>query len=225
MSYSICINGCCVLAVSNALLPAIKHDVLNAMLFAQRAADEDFPEDASGSDWIDVYKDTLSACGWDFYEEKVITRKTSSLGGKAFFLREALRAVFENNMTEHQVAVLLAALDKVAELPDTSSAALILREQTVLSLEGQKRIRTWIGVIDENGSLKIASVVFDTRGSVDKLFSEGKFAFSDLVGAMKANFYAAHFNVGIYSESREDIAQWLEARLQPECLEIANLMI
>ncbi|EJN28688.1 hypothetical protein PMI35_02902 [Pseudomonas sp. GM78] len=225
MDYSIYINGSGVLAVSKALSSATKQDVIDALLFTQLAADEDFPEDPNGLDWLEAYKGILYECGWVYDRQNVITGTFTSIAEKAFSLREVFATVFESNLEGEQATVLLAALDKVAELPDKLSVEQTFRQYAALKVKGLTRIRACIGVVNERGSLSIASVFFDTRGSVGRLFTGREFAFSDLHGAVNAYFYTARFNAGIYGEYREDTVQWLGARRQSECLEIANLTI
>ncbi|MFJ2691969.1 hypothetical protein [Pseudomonas sp. NPDC087336] len=225
MDYSIYINGCCVLAVSKALSSATKQDVIDALLFTQFAADEDFPDEPNGLDWFEAYKSTLYECGWIYDWQNVTTGTFTSLAEKAFSLREAFATVFENNLDGEQASVLLAVLDKVAELPDKLNVEQIFRQQAALKVKGLTRIRACIGVINERGSLSSASVFFDTRGPVGRLFTGREFAFSDLHGAVNAYFYTARFNAGIYGEYREDTVQWLGARRQSERLEITSLKI
>lgn len=225
MDYSIYINGCCVLAVSKALPPTTKQDVIDALLFTQLAADEDFPDEPNGLDWLEAYKSILYECGWIYDRQDVTTGTFTSIAEKAFSLREAFSTVFENNLDDEQATVLLATLDKVAELPDKLNVEQVFRQQAALNVKGLTRIRACIGVVNERGSLNSASVFFDTRGSVGRLFTGREFAFCDLRGAVNAYFYTARFNAGIYGEYREDTVQWLGARRQSEPLEIASLTI
>lgn len=225
MDYSICINGCCVLAVSKALSPATKQGVIDTLLFTQLAADEDFPDDPNGLNWLDAYKSNLSECGWTYDRQTVTTGKISSIAEKAFSLREAFATVFENNLDDDQATIFLAALDKVAQLPDKSNVEQVFRQQALLSVKGLTRLRACIGVVDERGSLNSALIFFDTRASVGRIFSGREFAFSDLRGAVNAYFYSARFNAGTYSEYREDTVQWLGAQRQSERLEIASLTL
>nr|WP_180204082.1 hypothetical protein [Pseudomonas sp. SbOxS1]NYU03916.1 hypothetical protein [Pseudomonas sp. SbOxS1] len=225
MDYSIYINGWCVLAVSKALSSATKQDVIDALLFTQLAADEDFPDEPNGLDWFEAYKSILYECGWVYDRQNVTTGTFTSIAEKAFSLKEAFATVLENNLDGEQATVLLAALDRVAELPDKLNVEQIFRQQAALNVKGLKRIRACIGVVNECGFLSSASVFFDTRGSVGRLLTGREFAFSDLHGAVNAYFYTARFNAGIYGEYREDTVQWLGARRQFEPLEIARLTI
>ncbi|WP_432668960.1 hypothetical protein [Pseudomonas umsongensis] len=225
MDYSIYINGCCMLALSKELSFATKQDVIDALLFTQLAADEEFPDEPNGLDWFEAYKSILYECGWVYDRQNVTTGTFTSMAEKTFSLREAFATVFENNLDSEQATVLLAVLDKVAALPDKMNLEQIFRQQAALNVKGMKRIRACIGVVDERGSLNSASVFFDTRGSVGRLFTGREFAFSDLHGAVNAYFYTARFNAGIYGEYRADTVQWLGARRQSEHLEIASLTI
>lgn len=225
MEYLVCISGCCVLALSETLLPAAQQDVIDTLLFAQLAADEDFPEDPDGQGWIDVYKNTFSECGWTFDLQKTTAGEFSSTRQKAFSLRDVFAAVSENNVSADQAAISSAALDTVAELPDESEVKQAFRKHAVLSVEGQKRIRVRVAVVDGSGSLSMASVFFDTRGSVGRLFSEREFAFDEVSGAMNANFYTARFSLRAYNEYRTDTVQWLGTRRQAGRPEVARLSI
>lgn len=225
MDYSIYINGCCVLAVSKALSPTTKQDVIDALLFSQLAADEDFPEDPNGLDWLEDYKSILYECGWVYDRQNVTIGTFTSIAEKTFSLREAFATVFEKNLDSEQATVLLAALDRVAGLPDKLNAEQTFRQQAALKVKGLTRIRACIGVVNERGSLSSALVFFDSCGSAGRLLTGREFAFSDLRGAVNAYFYTARFNAGIYGEYREDTVQWLSARRQSEHLEIASLTI
>jgi hypothetical protein len=225
MDYSIYISGCYVLAVSKALSSATKQDVIDALLFSQLAADEDFPGEPNGVDWLEAYKSILYECGWVYDRQNVTTGAFTSIAEKTFSLKEAFATVFKNSLDSEQATVSLAALDKFAELPDKLSVEQVFRQQAVRSVKGLTRIRAGIGVVNERGSLSSASLFFDTRGSVGRLLTGREFAFGDLHGAVNAYFYTARFNAGIYGEYREDTVQWLGARRQPEHLEIACLTI
>jgi hypothetical protein len=83
------------LALSNELSFATKQDVIDALLFTQLAADEEFPDEPNGLDWFEAYKSILYECGWVCDRQNVTTGAFTSVAEKTFSLREAFATVFE----------------------------------------------------------------------------------------------------------------------------------
>lgn len=226
MKYSVYISACSVLAVSQALSPARQQDALDTVLFAQLAADEDFPGGLNDTQWFDVFTNTLSACGWAFYSQKETDELFSRSDDATFSVRDALAASANRNWSDDRVAVLSAALDKVVALSSDSDVAQVFREHSLLGGGAERtRIRVMGGIVEASGFLSMSSVSFDTRVIVGKHFFENEVALNQVDGAVSSRFFLARFNHDEFNDYREDTVQWLGGQRGTQSVEIGVLSI
>ncbi len=226
MGYSVYICAGSVLVVSQDLLPARQQDVLDTVLFAQLAADEDFPGGCNDSQWFDVFTSTLSACGWAFYAQKETDEHFLTSDDATFSVRDALAVSANRNCSDDQVAVLSAALDKAVALPPDSDVAQVFREHSLLGDGAEMtRIRVMGGIVEANGFLSMTSVSFDTHVMLGKHFVENEITLNQVDGALSSRFFLARFNHDEFNDYREDTVEWLGAQRGTQCVEIGVLSI
>ena len=233
MAYSVVINSGSILLLSTALPPAVRQDILDTMLFAQLAAEEDFPGGKDHAQWSDVFVDTLAACGWKFHDQGATSGMFPSTGVTAFSIHDAVHAAFQSRLSAQQVILLVTALRRVAQLPVQSLGARVFRERSIMgrgnqsvSMEGNfnriHRVRVLTGIIEADGFLTLATVFFETDQPIEGQFIGQDFALSSVVGGVKTSFLHARFFVDEYKAFRDDTVLWLGPQRQALCIKVGE---
>jgi hypothetical protein len=233
MMFSVVINSGSILLLSTTLSPAVRQDVLDTVLLAQLAADEDFSAGSTHAQWTSVLTDTLDACGWKIYDQGRTSGVFPVAGVSFFSVYEALHAAFQSRLPAEQVVLIASALDRVAQLPEQSVPGAVLRGQSIRAIETQSagmegnnnvnsnhRVRMLAGIVEPDGYLTLASVCFETDQPIDSQFLRQDLATSRLVGELSTAFFYARFSVDQYEPYREDTVLWLGHQRQALSIEI-----
>jgi hypothetical protein len=233
MAYSVVINSASILLLSTALSPAIRQDALDTLLFAQLAADEDFPGVNNYSQWTDVLADTLGACGWKYHDQGTTSGIIPAAGVKSLSIHEAILAAFQSRLTAEQIVLITNALHRVAQLPEKSAAAVVLRGQSILAVEtnaasmggndsgsSAHRVRVLAGVIEADGFLTLASVFFETDQPIESQFLGQDFALGNSMGRVSTSFFHCRLSVDEYMPFRENTVLWLGPQRQALCISL-----
>ncbi|WP_426233310.1 hypothetical protein [Pseudomonas sp. TWP3-2] len=211
MDYSayVCAGG--LVLLSRVLASGLKHDVLDSILFSQLCACNDITEDMGDAGWDKVFQETLVACGWSIYDHRQQDSKPYLAERDGFTVEEALVDVLEKRLSVNQCDRLSSAMKMLFVLPESSP--LVEKFQEYIAAD-HDTVRMQFFIVDVNGFLEMVSVSFiSTEGN-------GHASLNNLFGAapaesgMRVEFIAARFNPDIYSESREDIVQWLDIQRQ-----------
>ncbi|WP_438300577.1 hypothetical protein [Pseudomonas sp. NMS19W] len=213
MTYSLYVNAGVVLAVSQALSPAIKKDVLDTVAFATLAADEDFPGELNDEQWFDTHSDMLTACGWSLFAQEM--DQVPTVEGQSLSARAAIGQVAELRLPGHQTAVISAALEALASVSRRGELPERLGQHSLVSDAQTSWLRAMVGIVEDNGILSIVSVSFNTREQAGKgrvLPVSGRHA--------TRRAYAARFNQDQFEAFRQDTIEWLAQEPQPACIEI-----
>lgn len=235
MAYSVLINSGCVLLLSTALSPAIGQDALDTVLFAQLAAEEDFPGGRNHAQWSDVIAQTLDACGWQFHDQGATSAMFPVAGVAVFSIQEAIHAAFQSRLSAEQIVLMASALRRVAQQPEKSVAASVFRGQSIMAVETESastaghdtgnrhhRVRVLAGVVEADGFLTLASVFFETAQPIDRPFIGQDFALSRIVGGVSTSFLHSRFSVDEYKAFREDTVLWLGPKRQSLCIKLSE---
>lgn len=233
MAFSIVINSGSILLLSTTLSPALRQAVLDSVLFAQLAADEDFPDVSAHAQWTEALTDTLDACGWRNYDQGRTSGLFPVSSVNFFSVYEALHAAFQSRLSAEQVVLIASALGRVAQLPEHSVPGALLRGQSIGAIETQSagmevnnnvnnnhRVRVLAGIVEPDGYLTLASVCFETDQPIDSQFLRQDFATSRLVGEVSTAFFYSRFSVDQYEPYREDTVLWLGHQRQALCIEV-----
>ena len=235
MAYSVLINSGSVLLLSTALSPAIGQDALDTILFAQLAAEEDFPGGRNHAQWTDVFVETLVACGWQFHDQGATSGMFPVAGVSVFSMQNAIHAAFQSRLSAEQIVLMARALRRIAQLPETSVAASVFRGQSIMAVETESasmaghdtgnrhhRVRVLAGVVEADGFLTLASVFFETGQPIDHQFIGQDFALSSVLGSVSTSFLHSRFSVDEYKAFREDTVLWLGPQRQALCIKVSE---
>lgn len=233
MAYSVVINSCSLLLLSTLLPPEVRQDTLDTVLFAQLAAEEDFPHARDHAQWSGVFMDTLAACGWKFHDQGATSGMFPSSGVRSFTLSEAVHAAFQSGLSAQQVTLPATALRRVAQLPEQSPGARVFRERSIMgcgsqsggmdaSFNGMHRLRVLVGIAESDGFLTLATVFFETDQPIESQFIRQDFALSSVMGGVKTAFFHARFSVDEYKAFRDDTVQWLGPQRLALCINVGE---
>jgi hypothetical protein len=235
MAYSVLINSGSVLLLSTSLSAAVGQDALDTILFAQLAAEEDFPGGRNHAQWTDVFVDTLVASGWKFHDQGRTSGMFPVAGVTVFSIQDAVHAAFQSSLSAEQIVLTASALRRVAQLPETSVASGVFRGQSIMTVETESastaghyagnrhhRVRVLAGVVEADGFLTLASVFFETGQAIDRQFIRQDFALSRVVGGVSTSFLHSRFSVDEYKAFREDTVLWLGSQRQALCIKVSE---
>jgi hypothetical protein len=235
MAYSVLINSGSVLLLSTELLSAIGQDALDTVLFAQLAAEEDFPRGMNHAQWTNVFVDTLVACGWKLHDQGATSGMFPVAGVTVFSIQDAVHAAFQSRLSAEQIVLMAGALRRVAKLSEASVAAGVFRGQSIMAVEAESastaghyavnrlhRVRVLAGVVEADCFLTLASVFFETDQPIHRQFIGQDFALSSVVGGVSTSFLHSRFSVDEYKAFREDTVLWLGLQRQALCIKVGE---
>ncbi|KPU59609.1 hypothetical protein AN403_3220 [Pseudomonas fluorescens] len=233
MAFSVVINSGSILLLSTTLSPAVRQDSLDTVLFAQLAADEDFPDGGTHAQWAEVLVDTLVACGWKLYDQGRTSGMFPAADVRFFSVHEAIHAAFQSRLSAEQIVLMTRVLRMVAQLPEQSAAAVLLRGQSIMGVETQTastegnysgnshhRVRVLAGIVEADGFLTMASVSFETVEPIDSQFLGQDFTMNRIVGGVSTAFFHSRFSMDEYKAYREDTVRWLGPQRQALCIKV-----
>ncbi|WP_095052949.1 hypothetical protein [Pseudomonas sp. Irchel s3b2] len=209
MGYSIYISTCSILLLSRSLSEPLKQSVQDSILFSQLCADEDFCESPATVEWQDVFKESLGSCGWSLHEQQEMSLPADSV---RFNLINRLLCIFGKHLSGAQNDCLDIASKKLSALPESTPLAGIFRDHAVM--KEQAHIKMQLGIVDEEGLLTIATVLFKTVEDVGPNLIDHVFDPARVQGHMKTGFINARLNIKSYEENAENIVQWLGSQRQ-----------
>lgn len=213
MTYSLYVNAGVVLAVSKALSPAIKKDVLDTVAFATLAADEDFPGELNDEQWFGTHSEMLTSCGWSLFAHEM--DQVPLIKGQFLSARAAIGHVAELRLPGHQAAVISAALEALASVTRSGELPERFSQHCLVSDAQTSWLRAMVGIVEDDGILSIVSVSFNTSEQSGK----GKVSPDSGRRATRLT-YAARFNQDQFEAFRQDMIEWLAQEPQPAYIEI-----
>ncbi len=184
-----------------------RRDVLNATLFAQLAADHDFPRMEQPEQWLNRYRDVLNNIGWNLEagEQREFTSAVNE-----FDMNKALLKIMGSALLGpvSQLAIITATLDALKELGEESSDIKVFERR----LQELDTTSFQLGLAsEENEAVSLTLSTFTvktTQGSRKILFFKGG---KDEV-SLKYNLIQGTLNDEVYGEVRQDIIEMLGNR-------------
>lgn len=184
-----------------------RRDVLNATLFAQLAADNDFPRMEQPEHWLNRYRDVLNNVGWNLEagESREYTSEVNE-----FDMNKALLKIMGSALLGpvSQLAIITATLDALRELGEDGSDIKVFERR----LQELDTTSFQLGLAsEENEAVSLTLSTFTvktTQGSRKILFFKGG---KDEV-SLKYNLIQGTLNDEIYGELRQDIVEMLGDR-------------
>ncbi|MGE8152399.1 hypothetical protein ACQKP5_14250 [Pseudomonas vancouverensis] len=218
MDYSLYINSGIVLAVSQALSPAVRTDVLNSVAFATLAADEDFPGFGQSEQWFETYTDILTACGWSLIGHEMDLSPISKVQPHSAIA--VIKKLADLHLRSGQTKVISSAMDKLAMVLREGKLPEYLRHHCLASDSERPWSRAMAGMVEENGYLTIVSVAFnDSVTTEQENLGAGRLTASPDRYLLRRS-YAARFNQSQFEAYRQQTIEWLAQEQQPHYTEI-----
>ena len=184
-----------------------RRDVLNATLFAQLAADHDFPRMEQPEQWLNRYRDVLNNVGWNL--EAGESREYTSTVNE-FDMNKALLKIMGSALLGpvSQLAIITATLDALKELGEEANDIKVFERR----LQELDTTSFQLGLASEENeavSLTLSTFTVETvQGTRKILFFRGgrdevKLSYHLIQGTL---------NDEIYGEVRQDIVEMLGDR-------------